>query len=864
MAPPYIRPLADCHDPRLVGGKAVGLAHLMAVGLPVPLGVCLTTEAYRLMFARQGVDVADRWQLVCGMTGVDRTAALAETRALIGRLALSDLAADSLAALAEVDSNQEAEWAVRSSATNEDAKGASFAGLYRTRLNVPSGDLETAIKDVWASMWDERVLAYLSNANRTEKPPEMAVVIQPMIQAAAAGVAYSIHPTTGQSRHVTIDAVPGVGAPLVDGLVTPDHVVVQMDAHGAPAGLRKLILAAQPRSGSPAQRPPSLSVPQALELAALVKRVERIFGYPVDVEWARDGCQWWLLQARPITAVRPTSELTEDECEWSRANFKETMPELPSPMGLSFLETFMDAYIIAKYRRLGCRIPAGLSSVRVLEGRPYLNLSLFHLIIGQLGGDTSLMSEQLGGDALIRPPAVSPMSGLKLVRAAALIFLEMRRVEKQGPRWFGEMKQLAETHGLKRIAEYSLEELAGRLDELGRWLGPREVTFGIAAAVGQCLQAFSALLPRWLGTEWRSLLNAALQGQGTVISAQQILRVAELVAMARTERSVAHALSDGTQASNLRGRLQGTAFLAAFDRYLEDYGHRALGESDVMSPRLADRPETLLEVVKTQLQGPHVTPADMIARQQAVREQALAAIRARCGLRLDRWLIFRWWYRRLCRFFSLREANRHHLMYYSTAVRNLLLRLGQRLVDQDILAAPDDVFFLTMEERADVLSGPKPEWSRLVRQRRAEREARSRVTVPDTIRDWEEASRGSQAPVVGTNGPWWGVPISAGIATGPARMVRSFSDWSKVRAGDILVASVIDPGMAPLFGLAAGLVVEMGGTLSHGAIIAREYGLPAVTNVSRLTEVLTDGVQITVDAGSGLVARADVRAQSLS
>lgn len=865
MTAPVIVALADCHDPWLVGGKAVGLARLLAAGFAVPPGICLTTEAWRRTIAEHDGNLEERWQQARRASGTDRPAALESIRGAIARLDVSRLAAQCLVALSEIQNEIEAKWAVRSSAVNEDAVGASFAGLYRTRLSVASADLEAAIKDVWTSAWDERVWAYQERSGTAVTFPDMAVVIQPMVQATAAGVGYSIHPVSGHIHRVTIDAVLGLGAALVDGRTTPDQFVVETDAEGVPIALRKTVAANRLNQASSivSSEPVTLalSTAQALELARLIKRVERAFGYPVDVEWARDDHQWWLVQARPITAVSPRCELTEDDCEWSRANFKETMPELPSPMGLSFLETFMDAYIIGRYLRLGCRIPTGLRSVRVMKGRPYLNVTLFHLIVGQLGGDTSLMSEQLGGEALIHPPTVIPMRGVSLLRAAALILLEMWRAEKRGPGWFSEMKQLSETYSRDRIAGLSSEQLAGHLDELGRWLGSREVTMGIAAGVGQCLQAFNTLLPGWLGQEWRSLLNAALQGQGTVISAQQILRVAELVTLAREGQSTAEALHGGIRMDRVRDRLKGTVFLAAFDRYLHDYGHRGLGESDVMSPRLADRPETLLEVIRTQLQGPDVTPADMTARQRAIREQALATIRARCGVRIHRWLVFRWWYRRLCRFFSLRETNRHHLMYYSAAVRNLLLGLGQRLVEQGIFTTPEDVFFLTMRERAEVPSGAPSAWTSLVERRKAEREEWSRVTVPDTIRDWNETSRESGDEFAESDGPWRGLPISAGIVTGPARLVRSVTDWSKVRAGDILVASVIDPGMAPLFGLAAGLVVEMGGTLSHGAIIAREYGLPAVTNVNGLTQVLTDGDPITVDAESGSVVRAHAEAR---
>ena len=213
-----------------------------------------------------------------------------------------------------------------------------------------------------------------------------------------------------------------------------------------------------------------------------------------------------------------------------------------------------------------------------------------------------------------------------------------------------------------------------------------------------------------------------------------------------------------------------------------------------------------------------------------------------------------WCYRRLCRFFALREANRHHLMYYSTAIRTLLMRTGELLVERGLFHQIDDIFFLTIKDRADILAGDTRDWKAVTKARRAERERNAAVEVPDTIRDWETASE--QTVTSGKaegSGILLGTPISVGTVIGPVRVVRSLADWGKVLPGEILVVPVIDPGLAPLFGLAGGLIAEMGGTLSHGAIIAREHGLPTIANVEGAMARLADGQRITVDAGSGTI-----------
>lgn len=840
----------------------------MAAGFSVPPGICVTTEAYDVNLKAAGFLQKAEWRKISALSEGEREPVLTDCQVRIRQLDSTQLALHCMEALQALGLPSNQRWAVRSSATNEDAGRTSFAGLYRTHLGLSLSQIEAAIKDLWASLWQQHVVQYWVQRGNSQTVPAMAVVIQPMLDAQASGVAYSIHPVTGRSNQVTVNAVLGLAAPLVDGQVTPDQYVVEIAADQQPVRVWRRIIAPKSQrlvvteKGTHTEPIPeamhsqsSLSDEQLFELGRTAKKIERAFQQPIDLEWAVDAHGLWALQARPITGIHPSSELTNDDCEWSRTNFKETMPELPSPLGLSFLEQFMDAYIISHYRRLGCRIPEGLSSVRVFHGRPYLNVSLFHNLIGQLRGDPSLNVEQMGGEHLLTAPPVTQLGWFAYLRAGWLMLREMNRVVKSGPKWFEEMKQLASTYRPDRIRDYSRDELATYLDQLGRWLDSREATFGIAGGVGQCLQAFSLLLPRWLGEDWRGLLNAALQGQGTVISAQQIMRLAELVQIARQDETVSPALlTEGSDFEACSKRLKGSVFITTFEHYLEDYGHRGVGESDVMSPRFSDQPDALLNVIRVQLRGPVSRPDDILARQRNMRTTALATIRARCGWRLDRWAIFQWWYRRLCRFFALREANRHHLMYYSTAARNLLLRLGELFVARGVFDAREDIFFLTIPDRAELVSGAGRDWRVLIHARRGERERNAAVKVPDTIRDWETVSGGNvpSGHYDGT-GPLSGIPISAGSVAGPIRLIRSVTDWSKVNPGDIIVAPVIDPGMAPLFGIAGGLIVEMGGTLSHGAIIAREYGLPTIANVTGAMTHLSEGQRVTLDAGKGTI-----------
>ena len=873
MTEPLLLSLEHSVESRLVGGKAAGLRQLQAAGFAVPPGLCVTTALYQHCLNAAGIDGAAEWQSLLRSSNAERATMRTRIQQCLSTVAWPrSFAGDLAAELVVLSPDTQTTWAVRSSATNEDTDQASAAGLYATFLGRSSAGVLQAIRDCWVSLWEDRVLQYLVRVGKELPCPAMAVVIQPMVHARTAGVAYSIHPVTGRTSQVLINAVPGLASALVSGEVSPDQYMVEMDEELCrPVRIRRRQLAWKPQKlvttaegvatetiSESAQRQSSLTDGQLHELAQLAKQVERAFGCPIDLEWAWDDERLWVVQARPITAVQPLPTLTNDECEWTRANLKETMPELPSPLGLSFLERFMDVYIIGPYRRLGCTVPDGVTPVRVLHGRPYLNVTLFYTLVSQLHGNPAFLTEQMGGEPLTFTPRVRTLGGGALLRAGLRILREWRRVVREAPATFAEMKGMAETYHAERVQHCPVNELREKLDSLGQWLDAHELTYGIAGGVAQSLQAMGTFLPGWLGSDWRELLNASLQGQGTVISAQQIVRLAELAEIAFDEEPVRRwCVDDDWTATGFRDALAGTGFLTRFEQYLADYGHRAVGESDIVSPRISDQPEAVLTVLRTQVRTGEVSVSkDILSRQAERRQDALAEIERRFGWRWHRGAIFRWWYRRLTRFCALREANRHHLMYYSLAVRRLLFQLGARMVELGLLAVPDDIFYLTMDEQAVLNAGDGRDWQGLVRERREERRRNEQRSVPDTIRDWEAVVQESVLSAGGgEERALRGIAISAGEATGPVRLVHSTEDWGRVSPGDILVVPVIDPGMAPLFGLAAGLVAEMGGTLSHGAIIAREYGLPVLVNVPYASSLLRENERVTIVSSTGTISR---------
>ena len=865
-----IQSLEACLDPALAGGKARGLARLLHAKFNVPLGLCVTTAAYRDACRVVGLDPDGDWKTARDLTADRRGAVLSTMRARLVAFSWPRQWCVSLQEEIGKMGGVSRHWAIRSSATNEDDADASGAGLYQTELGVGLAAIPPAITRCWASLWEERVFAYLNVRGSMPEAPAMAVVIQPMIDARVSGVAFSRHPLTGRSDEILINAVPGLGEPLVSGRIAPDEYVVRLGGDGRSREVSVCRVAEKPfmmkltpngtvldRVGEPERSRRSLTDSEAVGLGFTVQEVEQAVGRPIDLEWAMDQDDLWILQARPASTRDGADRLATQQCDWSRANFKETLPEIPSPLGLSFLEQFMEDFILHHYRELGCIIPSGLRFVQVVQGRPFINVTLLQLCAAQLGGHPELVTEQMGGEA--RTPAHRParLSAWKLARALFVMDRKIRLALRRAPAWFEELKRTACPQDDQAMPDPSPQEVLRRIEQLGGRLHEGECTFAIVAAVGQAQRVLGTVLPRWLGAEWRSLLNGALQGQHTIVSAMQIRRLREIAQRARhEENAMAFFQADPWEPGLYRERLAGTGCLDDLDTFLTEYGHRAIGESDVMTPRFAEDPTYILEVVRRHiLYPPPDTAEQAITRQARDREASLERIRRRFGWRYDRWLVFRWWYARLCRAHELREANRHHLMYYATAVRRLVLLLGRQLAAAGRLPDCDDVFFVTTEEFRRLTDEPPAlDWKALVAGRRAVRESHAETAVPDFL----PAVR--SRPVMETQsedaaGSLRGISISAGVVEGRVAVVRGTEDIGKVRRGDIIVTPVIDPGASTLFGLAGGLIAEMGGTLSHGAIIVREYGIPAIVNVTLASRLLKDGEYVRVNATDGLVER---------
>jgi pyruvate,water dikinase len=542
---------------------------------------------------------------------------------------------------------------------------------------------------------------------------------------------------------------------------------------------------------------------------------------------------------------------------------RELLPDLPSELFLSLLERVDWREC---YRRLGTEMPAG-TLVRAIEGRPYFNLSLIGAMMAKFGLSYDRFARWIGhGEEVAEAagPAARPFRALLLHPAAHLrAFVRQRRMPAEA-RWFFDRVH-ARTRQLS--AEDPAAATDARILEACRELeaSSRDFIYFLMAGFNRVtskMLALELLLPR--RASGARLVNAVVPAGEKNISVRQGLDLLRLAQLSRREGRTLQYLLEGKD--DFRGyekELEGTSFLPAFQDYLRRYGHRGIQETDPAMPLYRDAPGFLLKAIGAAGEDPRSPDPETLARRQEE-----TAARAWRDLRRDlslaerlvpvRSLLLRGAVRDLKEAIALRERIRFEGMRVAAELRRFLREAGRRLRARDLLGDSTDLFLLRLEEIEAVLSGRADgaQFPDIIRRRREERSRREAIPMPNLLRESEIGNLAARRPLdPAGRGTFQGLPVGPGRIEGRVVVLEGPHQVDRVRRGDILVAPALDPSWIPLFTLASGLVVEMGGTLSHGSIIAREYGLPTVVNLPGITRALKSGDRILLDGSTGLVRR---------
>lgn len=718
--------------------------------------------------------------------------------------------------------------AVRSSALEEDGTRHSFAGIHSSVLNVVGRDAtEKAVRRVVASYDSATARAYRDRIGIAPAGPKAAVLLCEMVGApdglpVCAGVAFTCDPVSGSLDHVVVELVPGIADKLVDGSATP---------HRAHIALRSGEIVADAAFGGllPDDRLREL-VRTALRIEWALNDGDDLRRY--DIEWAYDGARLFIVQARPVTTLDAADRLPVEQI-WSQANLTEVLPGILSPFSWSLNRPGIRWVLLEPFKAAGDDVPENLTLVKRVDGRPFIELSALQWLGWvNFGTPPASINENLGGEqpeiALSsRRPGIAEM--LKRGRQALGLLRQLMRLDARLAPRFVEIRQAVGVYTDRSLADRDRAEVAEA------WRQLTDLSLGIplglaaSAAVPWLTMAHALLDPRLGPDGTRALIGGLMAGRRGTVSAEHAYLLARL------------------------GRLtDASAKIAARADFLERFGHRGFDELELENPRWRDNPAALQALERQLAAAPDMT--DRIA----LRAREAAAGLAKLS----------WWRRPLARFFArkiaagfaIREEARSESVRLLGAFRMLALDVGHRLSVDGKLTVPEDVFLLTAPDLMAYLEG---DWDgsgadRLAASRRAQRDYWYSLPNPPAIIRSSGANDAAMPPPDQDFGlgdhALQGIGVSPGQASGAARIIRDPREAAHFAPGDILVARATDPAWTPLFLTAGAIVVENGGYLSHGAIIAREFGIPAVVNLPGVLERLSDGQQLCVDGSQGRVS----------
>jgi rifampicin phosphotransferase len=892
----YILTPAEAASSPHAGGKARALALAMRGGLPVPPWVVLAASAFDASAVANGIaarTVPDHFLRV--IEG-------GEAPKLLRTLELAPEVLHEVTAALEQLCADGALLAVRSSASDEDGPEHSFAGQLESFLSVPAVAVPARVRDVWLSGFSARIVAYRREHGLPPVPRPPAVLIQRMVHARVAGVAFSADPVSGQRGRVVISAVPGLGSALVSGeaeadawLVNREHTIVERRITPKrlmhrPDSTRPGGVAAEPL-GEDRGSQPALTDAEVLEIAALARRAARQFGRPQDIEWAYEDARLWLLQARPITSLSAMPDPDAALLVWDNSNIVESYSGVTTPLTFSFTSDIYEHVYREFCRLMGVserRTAAHDESFRnmlgLIRGRLYYNLLNWYRMLALLPGfavNRRFMEQMMGvGEPLPADLAGTIAAGARtgrvrdaahvvraLARIAAAALTIGRRVRRFELRLDAALASpdppLEERRPEELVRHY--RDLRSRL--LLRWDAPIVNDFLAMVAYGMLRR----LTVRWLGDPGGTLQNDLVGGEGGMVSAEPAIRLRQLARQAAADPALLERLLADPLASPAGAFAAWPQFRHDLQAYLEKFGERTVNELKLESETLHDDPTPLVRAIASFARQLTADAAQADLAGGHLRAEA----RARAERRLQAHPLRRRVFRRVLAAAQARLRDRENLRLERTRlfgrVRRVFLELGRRFHALGLLDAPRDIFYLEIDEVLGFVEGRATTTNlrALVALRRAE--FRSFADGPPPDERFETRGvvyhahpfRRPAAPVIAREGERQGLGCSPGVVRGPVQVVRDPNEVDLTRRA-VLVAEHTDPGWILVFPTALGVLVERGSLLSHAAIVARELGIPAIVSVPGLTGWLRDGDWVEFDGTTGVIRRIDAPARPVA
>lgn len=875
----------DALDLSLVGGKGANLGEMARAGFPVPPGFCVTVKAFQHWIEPAAESVYAQLDAL-GPDDVEGVRVVgAAVREQLAALPMPADVAQAVVAAWQAQGTEHA-YAVRSSATAEDLPDASFAGQQDTFLNVRTQDeLLARVRDCWISLFTDRAILYRAKNHFDHRSVALAVVVQRMVMPDVSGILFTADPVTNHRGRITVNASYGLGEALVAGLVTPDLYTVDKCTHqvvDVQVGDKQLAIRPDANGGTvhttvegAARSARVLDDAQVAELAALGTRVESHLGAPQDIEWALADGQWYLLQSRPITSLyplpapRPIDDYLHVYFSVSHA---QVMTDPMPPLAISFWR------LVFPWGKGKDRLAAN-PYVTSAAGRLYLDITALLLMRGLgkliprlLGAIADTLSADALRQVMARPefhvnaPARRArlsrfLKFLRPILARALALLIWRSPENAAKEMDAYVEQYVSAAARRlNAAAPGASRLRVAQDLLSRVLLD---VFGKAApyiASGAHAKIQLGLWGRRMGLADDA--EAIVRGLHGNVTTEMDLAVGDLADIARKSPALVEHLRSHDARAALATAAQvpgGTEFMAAWDRFMARYGMRGPSEIDISRPSWADDPASLLQMVIVNLSaepGAHRAKHAALAQAGEVAAQRLVerASQGPWGRLRGRFI------RRMARVarnvLPVREHPKYLLIQIRGLIRAEILEAAAQLQTQGVIDQVEDVWYLELSELIAALEHPHQELRSRIAHRRQDQARYWHMTPPRVMTSDGEIITPQYRRDDLPEGALAGSPVSAGVIEGTARVVLD-PQTALLHPGDILVAPFTDPGWTPLFLNAAGLVMETGGLMTHGSVVAREYGIPAVVGVPEATRKIQSGQRIRVDGTLGYVAFVD-------
>jgi phosphoenolpyruvate synthase/pyruvate phosphate dikinase len=844
-----------------VGGKGAHLGELSRIeGIRVPPGFCVTTEAFRQIVT--GTPSIDQVLLKLSRLTPDDRIAIGtlseEIRRTLGEVTIpADVAAMITRSVAEL--GEQAAYAVRSSATAEDSATASFAGQHDTYLNVMgTASILEHIGKCWASLFTERAVLYRMQNGLDHRFAQMAVVVQRMIFPQAAGILFTADPVTSNRKVACVEATFGLGEALVSGLVNADvYEVRDGRIHAKAIATKSVAIQASPAGGTlelaiqpDRQERPALSDTQIIQLTKLARLIESHFGHPQDIEWCLADEAFQIVQSRPITTLFPIPSSGDRENHvYVSVGHQQMMTDPMKPLGLSFWQLTTPRPMAEAGGRLFVDVAQAL-------GSPATRAALQ----GTLGRSDPLIGSALEAiverdDFVPTPPdegwsvrrGESDGASTPVETDPAIVVALIERNEAS----VATLKREIRTKSGLALLDF----ISSDLPELKRNLFDPQGHQVFMSAI-EATWWLNEHMEAWLGE--KNAADKLTQSVPHNVTSEMGLALLDVADAIRPHPEVVTFLQnvqndvflDGlpTLAGGLEAR---DAFLA----YLDAYGMRCVGEIDITRPRWSERPSTLIPLLLGNIANFDPGSRERLfeqGRRDALRkeEELLARLEDlpygerkanETKAKIDR----------VRTFIGYREYPKYGMVSRYFVYKQALLGEAERLVQAHVLRETEDIFYLRFEELREVVRTGQVD-NQVIQRRRDDFTSYQALTPPRVITSEGEVVLGTYGRVDAPPGALLGLPVSAGTVEGRARVLRDMAE-AELEDGDILVTASTDPSWTPAFLSIMGLVTEVGGLMTHGAVIAREYGLPAVVGVERATQLIGDGQRIRINGTDGFV-----------